>query len=205
MDSIKGEALGKQLSLVESNTEKQSYIGPLAYMRRMKIAFNRFSALLGRSLKQNVRNTRVALLRLGAVFVQAEMFSIIFASVKDGKSQTKSIADRVALLVRRRNLESKHIGHSQFKFCLSIDFWCCQHEYNVHDENTRLVRERAQGCYAGANAEELFTDRVFTRQGGRRNAFGLFILANVRRNAKMLDRTENESTNSGWNFLSDGE
>ena len=109
MDSIKGEALGKQLSLVESNTEKQSYIGPLAYMRRMKIAFNRFSALLGRSLKQNVRNTRVALLRLGAVFVQAEMFSIIFASVKDGKSQTKSIADRVALLVRRRNLESKHI------------------------------------------------------------------------------------------------
>ena len=108
MDSIKGGVLGKQPSVVERNTEKQPYIGPLA-MRRIKIAFNRFSALLGRSLKQNVRNTRVALLRLGAVFVQAEMFSIIFASVKDGKSQTKSIADRVALLVRRRNLESKHI------------------------------------------------------------------------------------------------
>lgn len=75
----------------------------------MKIAFNRFSALLRRSLKQNVRNTRLAVLRLGAVIIQAEMFSIIFASVKDDNSRTKSIADRVALLVRRRSLESKHI------------------------------------------------------------------------------------------------
>lgn len=97
VESISG-VLGKEPSLAERNTEKQSYIGPLAQVRRMKIAFNRFSALLRRSLKQNVRNTRLAVLRLGAVIIQAEMFSIIFASVKDDNSRTKSIADRVALL-----------------------------------------------------------------------------------------------------------
>lgn len=59
---------------------------------------NRFSALLRRSLRQNVRDGRIIALRLGASVVQAWLFANIFKSVRDDKSLTKSIADRVALL-----------------------------------------------------------------------------------------------------------
>ena len=58
----------------------------------------RFTLLLLRSWRQNIRNTQVILLRLGAVVVQAYLFSSIFASVQHGKSIPKSIADRIALL-----------------------------------------------------------------------------------------------------------
>jgi len=59
---------------------------------------HRFGALFQRSLRQNVRNTRVLLLRLGAALLQAKLFASIFKSVRHDKSLTKSIADRVALL-----------------------------------------------------------------------------------------------------------
>mmetsp|Transcript_7863 Transcript_7863/g.12998 ORF Transcript_7863/g.12998 Transcript_7863/m.12998 type:complete len:728 (-) Transcript_7863:8-2191(-) len=58
----------------------------------------RFGALFQRSLRQNIRNTRVLILRLGAAVLQAKLFASIFKSVRHDKSLTKSIADRVALL-----------------------------------------------------------------------------------------------------------
>jgi len=58
----------------------------------------RFTLLLLRSWRQNIRNTQTILLRLGAVVVQAYLFSSIFASVQHGKSIPKSIADRIAFL-----------------------------------------------------------------------------------------------------------
>ena len=58
----------------------------------------RFGALFQRSLRQNIRNTRVLMLRLGAAVLQAKLFASIFKSVREDKSLTKSIADRVALL-----------------------------------------------------------------------------------------------------------
>ncbi|KAK1739468.1 ABC transporter, ABC-G family [Skeletonema marinoi] len=58
----------------------------------------RFGALFQRSLRQNIRNTRVLMLRLGAAVLQAKLFASIFKSVRHDKSLTKSIADRVALL-----------------------------------------------------------------------------------------------------------
>jgi|EP00970_Alexandrium_tamarense_P006972 hypothetical protein len=59
---------------------------------------HRFRALLRRSWWQNARNLRVNALRLSASVVQAALFAAIFPSVRDDKSLTKSIADRVALL-----------------------------------------------------------------------------------------------------------
>jgi ABC-type multidrug transport system ATPase subunit len=58
----------------------------------------RFTLLLLRSWRQNIRNKKVILVRLCAVIVQAYLFSTIFASVQDGKSIPKSLADRIALL-----------------------------------------------------------------------------------------------------------
>jgi ABC-type multidrug transport system ATPase subunit len=59
---------------------------------------HRFGALFQRSMRQNVRNTRVLMLRLGAAVMQAKLFATIFKSVRHDKSLTRSIADRVALL-----------------------------------------------------------------------------------------------------------
>jgi ABC-type multidrug transport system permease subunit len=58
----------------------------------------RFTLLLLRSWRQNIRNKKVILVRLCAVTVQAYLFSTIFASVQNGKSIPKSLADRIALL-----------------------------------------------------------------------------------------------------------
>lgn len=67
-------------------------------IRSLSNAINRFGALLLRSWKQNIRNGRIIVLRLAASVVQAGLFASIFPSVRDEKSLTKSIADRVALL-----------------------------------------------------------------------------------------------------------
>ena len=64
----------------------------------MASAPKRFAALLLRSWRQNIRNTNVILIRLGAVIVQACLFASIFKGVGRGKSVPKSVADRVALL-----------------------------------------------------------------------------------------------------------
>lgn len=61
-------------------------------------ACKRFAFLLLRSWRQNIRNTNIILLRLGASLVQASLFATIFRSVRNDKPMTKSIADRVALL-----------------------------------------------------------------------------------------------------------
>ncbi|KAL3800892.1 hypothetical protein ACHAW5_002043 [Stephanodiscus triporus] len=66
--------------------------------RSMMSAPKRFAVLLLRSWRQNVRNTKVIMIRLAAVMVQAFLFASIFKSVGRGKSVPKSIADRVALL-----------------------------------------------------------------------------------------------------------
>jgi hypothetical protein len=66
--------------------------------RSMMSAPKRFAVLLLRSWRQNVRNTKVIMIRLAAVIVQAFLFASIFKSVGRGKSVPKSIADRVALL-----------------------------------------------------------------------------------------------------------
>lgn len=61
-------------------------------------ACDRFALLLLRSWRQNIRNTNIILLRLGASIVQAALFATIFKSVRHDKPIPKSIADRVALL-----------------------------------------------------------------------------------------------------------
>ena len=66
--------------------------------RSLANAPKRFAALLLRSWRQNIRNTNVILIRLGAVIVQACLFASIFKGVGRGKSVPKSVADRVALL-----------------------------------------------------------------------------------------------------------
>lgn len=67
-------------------------------MQSIPRTLKRFGALFQRSLRQNIRNTRVIILRLGAAVLQAKLFASIFKSVRHDKSLTKSIADRVALL-----------------------------------------------------------------------------------------------------------
>lgn len=46
---------------------------------------HRFAALLQRSLRQNIRNSRVNILRLSTAVMQAVLFSAIFKSVREGK------------------------------------------------------------------------------------------------------------------------
>lgn len=67
-------------------------------MHSISRTLHRFGALFQRSFRQNIRNTRVLMLRLGAAVLQAKLFASIFKSVRHDKSLTKSIADRVALL-----------------------------------------------------------------------------------------------------------
>lgn len=64
----------------------------------MVSAPKRFAILLLRSWRQNIRNSKVIIIRLAAVIVQAFLFASIFKSVGHGKSGPKSIADRVSLL-----------------------------------------------------------------------------------------------------------
>jgi hypothetical protein len=66
--------------------------------RSMVSAPKRFAALLLLYWRQNIRNTKVILIRLGAVIVQACLFALIFKNVGHGKPVPKSVADRVALL-----------------------------------------------------------------------------------------------------------
>ena len=58
----------------------------------------RFGALLRRAWRQNMRNHKLNLVRLAGSVGQALMFAELFKSVRVGKSISKSIADRVALL-----------------------------------------------------------------------------------------------------------
>ena len=79
-------------------TQQKHTNGMVKIKRGIMNSVRRFGALLRRSWRQNIRNTRIILLRLGASVLQAVLFASIFTSVRDGKSMTKSIADRVALL-----------------------------------------------------------------------------------------------------------
>ena len=67
-------------------------------LRSISNSARRFGALFLRSWRQNIRNSHIILLRLSGSIVQAALFAQIFTSVRDDKSLTKSIADRVALL-----------------------------------------------------------------------------------------------------------
>mmetsp|Transcript_11253 Transcript_11253/g.16592 ORF Transcript_11253/g.16592 Transcript_11253/m.16592 type:complete len:668 (+) Transcript_11253:160-2163(+) len=58
----------------------------------------RFSSIFLRSLRQNLRNTRVNVIRLVGSIGQAVLFSSIFKRVRDGVPIAKGIADRTALL-----------------------------------------------------------------------------------------------------------
>ncbi|KAL3792307.1 hypothetical protein HJC23_006219 [Cyclotella cryptica] len=69
-----------------------------AQLNGIECISRRFYALLRRSWRQNSRNLQVNFIRLSASVVQAFLFSTIFSSIQEGKSVTKSIADRVALL-----------------------------------------------------------------------------------------------------------
>ena len=58
----------------------------------------RFGALLRRSLRQNLRDVKVNVLRGSASIVLAHLFSELFKSVKHGMPLAKGVADRTALL-----------------------------------------------------------------------------------------------------------
>ena len=60
--------------------------------------FQRFGRLLQRSLRQNIRNHRVNILRLLASAGNAYLFTNIFKSIKKGIFTCKSVADRTAML-----------------------------------------------------------------------------------------------------------
>jgi ABC-type multidrug transport system permease subunit len=87
--------LDKQQLAISS---KDAHTGSKRKIFSISRLLHRFGALFQRSLRQNIRNTRVLMLRLGAALLQAKLFASIFKSVRHDKSLTKSIADRVALL-----------------------------------------------------------------------------------------------------------
>jgi len=60
--------------------------------------FKRLGALYLRSLRQNLRDSRVNLMRIIASVSLGRLFSQLFKSVKDGVPLARSVADRVALL-----------------------------------------------------------------------------------------------------------
>lgn len=66
--------------------------------RHRSPSLRRFTALLKRSWRQNIRNTQYNVLRLGASVGNALLFAQIFSTVKHGVPLVKSIADRTALL-----------------------------------------------------------------------------------------------------------
>jgi len=76
---------------------KQSSKG-LVKGRSLANSIRRFGAIVRRSWRQNIRNFHIIGIRLVASMSQAVLFASIFTSVRDDKSLTKSIADRVALL-----------------------------------------------------------------------------------------------------------
>jgi len=76
---------------------KQSNKG-LVKGRSFANSIRRFGVILRRSWRQNIRNFHIISIRLFASVTQAVLFASIFTSVRDDKSLTKSIADRVALL-----------------------------------------------------------------------------------------------------------
>lgn len=55
-------------------------------MTRISNTINRFASLLQRSLRQNIRNTSVNVLRFGCSAMQAVLFAAIFKSVRDGEN-----------------------------------------------------------------------------------------------------------------------
>lgn len=59
---------------------------------------SRIGALLLRSLRQNLRDVRVNLLRTTAAIGLARLFAELFSGTKKGVSNAKSVADRTALL-----------------------------------------------------------------------------------------------------------
>ena len=96
-------AVSSQLSSTNNKTimkQQQTRTNRLMMLspRSITKSVRRFGALLRRSWRQNIRNTPIIVIRLGASIAQAALFSSIFTSVQEGKSLTKSIADRVALL-----------------------------------------------------------------------------------------------------------
>ena len=88
-------------------TQKRHTNRMVKIKRGIMNSVRRFGALLRRSWRQNIRNTRIIILRLGASVLQAVLFASIFTSVRDGKSMTKSIADRVALLTYGKFYEAE--------------------------------------------------------------------------------------------------
>lgn len=60
--------------------------------------YSRFGVLLLRSLRQNLRNVKVNIIRAAASIGLAGLFSELFSGVKKGNSLAKSVADRTALL-----------------------------------------------------------------------------------------------------------
>ncbi len=55
-------------------------------MRRISNTISRFASLVQRSLRQNIRNTSVNVLRFGCSAMQAVLFAVIFKSVRDGET-----------------------------------------------------------------------------------------------------------------------
>lgn len=55
-------------------------------MTRISNTINRFASLLQRSLRQNIRNTSVNVLRFGCSAMQAVLFAAIFKSVRNGEN-----------------------------------------------------------------------------------------------------------------------
>ena len=85
--------------------EEGPTVPPTAVIKRMRKRkykpLRRFGYLLRRSIRQNIRNHRVNLLRLIASIGNAYLFSSIFATVKgegNGGFSAKSVADRTAML-----------------------------------------------------------------------------------------------------------
>ena len=60
--------------------------------------FRRFGALFGRAWRQNIRDSRVNVVRLFASIGQALLFSQIFKSIRKGPPLADSLADRTAML-----------------------------------------------------------------------------------------------------------
>ena len=80
------------------NRDKALILSKVPTKHKMRRPLPRIASLVVRSLRQNLRDVRINLLRSAASFSLARLFSELFSNVKKGQTPAKSVADRIALL-----------------------------------------------------------------------------------------------------------
>lgn len=80
------------------NRDKALIFSKVPTKHKMRRPLPRIASLVTRSLRQNLRDVRINLLRSATSVSLARLFSELFSNVKKGQTPAKSVADRIALL-----------------------------------------------------------------------------------------------------------